>query len=200
MKPRRKLTFLLILSLLAISANAQRIGIKGGLSLAKMQENYTGTNLTTSNLTGFQAGLVIEGSVTESVFLNSGVLFSQKGTKLNIMGVNCDVPVNYVEVPVNLALKYDLGSAKLFAQAGPYAAIGLSAKMKAGGQEETIEFGSDSEDLKRFDAGIGFGCGIEIKKIQFGVNYDLGLMNISNDPDETSKNRALTISITLFLK
>jgi len=191
---KQKLIFICILSFALLNANAQRFGIKAGVALANGVYEYTETSISTVNLIGFQAGLIGEMPLSDALSVNSGVLFSQKGTKLSMLGVEIKFPVNYVEVPLNLAYKYDLGPLKLFAQAGPYLGVGLSAKVKSGGDEETIDFGSETDQMKRLDYGANFGGGIEIGAIQIGVNYGLGLANISNDPDETMKNGVLSFT------
>jgi hypothetical protein len=195
---KQKLTVICVLSILFANVNAQKIGIKAGLSLANAQYEYSGTAISTSNLIGVQVGLVGEVPISNDVSFNSGILFSQKGTKMNLLGVEINFPINCLEIPLNLDYKYDLGTAKLFAQAGPYLGIGLSAKMKGAGESETIDFGSGTDQMKRLDLGINFGAGIEIKKVQLGINYGLGLTNLSNDPDETMKNGVLSFSMGLF--
>ncbi len=195
---KQKLTLICVLSILISNANAQMIGIKAGLSLSNAQYEYTSTSISTSNLIGVQVGLIGEVPISNEIFLNSGVLFSQKGTKMSLLGVEVKFPINYLEIPFNLAYKYDMGTAKLFAQAGPYLGVGLSAKMKGGGEEETIDFGSDIDQMKKIDIGVNFGGGLEIKKIQLGINYGLGLTNLSNDPDELMKNGVLSLSVALF--
>lgn len=195
---KTKLIAVCILSLALINANAQRLGIKAGVSLAKGTYEYTNASFSTENLTGFHAGLIGEVPLSDNVFINTGALFSMKGTKLNVLGIGVDFSVNYVEIPLNLAYKYDLGPVKLFGQAGPYAGVGISAKMKGGGEEETLDFGSDSDQIKRIDYGVNFGAGVEIRKLILGVNYGLGLANMSNDPDETVKNGVLSISAGLW--
>ncbi|MGB4293177.1 MAG: porin family protein [Bacteroidales bacterium] len=196
---KQKLTLICVLSILLANVNAQKIGIKAGLSLANAQYEYSGTSISTSNLTGVQAGLIGEVIISNEIYFNSGILFSQKGTKMSLLGVEIDFPINYFEIPLNLAYKYDLGTVKLFAQAGPYFGIGLSAKMKGGGFEETIDFGSETDQIKRLDLGINFGAGIEIKKVRLGINYGLGLTNLSNDSDELMKNGVLSFSVGIFL-
>jgi len=195
---KQKLTLICILSISLVTANAQKIGIKAGLSLANAQYEYTESSISTSNLIGVQVGLIGEMPISNEIYLNSGILFSQKGTKLSILGVEVDFPINYLEIPLNLAYKYDLGSAKIFAQAGPSLGYGLSAKMKGGGDEETIDFGTETDQMKRLDFGVNFAAGLEIKVVQFGINYGLGLTNLSNDPDELMKNGVLTISIAVL--
>jgi len=195
---KQKLTLICVLSILLLNANAQKIGIKAGLSLANAQYEYTETSISTSNLIGVQAGLIGEVPISNDIYFNAGILFAQKGTKMSLLGLEIDFPINYLEIPLNFAYKYDLGTAKLFAQAGPYLGIGLSAKMKGGGEEETIDFGSENDQMKRVDIGINFAGGLEIKIIQLGVNYGLGLINLSNDPDELLKNGVLSISVAAF--
>ena len=192
---KQKLLLICFLSIISLSVNAQRLGIKAGISLAKANYEYTGTSISTSNLVGFQGGLIGEIPISEDLFLNSGVLFIQKGTKFSLMGLNVKFPINSIEIPLNLAYKYDMGGLKLFGQIGPYLGVGLSAKMEGGGELETIDFGSEIDQMKRIDIGANFGGGIEINKVQLGISYGLGLTNLSNDSDESLKNGALSISL-----
>ena len=85
---KQKLLLICFLSIISLSVNAQRLGIKAGISLAKANYEYTGTSISTSNLVGFQGGLIGEIPISEDLFLNSGVLFIQKGTKFRLMGLN----------------------------------------------------------------------------------------------------------------
>ena len=193
-----KLIILCVLSFAVVNANAQRLGLKAGVSLAKGKYEYTEASFSTENLTGFHAGLIGEVPLSDNLYLNTGALFSMKGTKISVLGIGVDFAVNYVEIPLNLAYKYDLGAVKLFGQAGPYAGVGISAKMKGGGEEETIDFGSDTDQLKRIDYGINVGAGVEIRKLIVGANYGMGLANMSNDPDEVMKNGVISLSIGLW--
>jgi hypothetical protein len=70
--------------------------------------------------------------------------------------------------------------------------------MKGAGQEETIDFGSETDQMNRLDFGLNFAAGLEIKSVQIGINYGLGLTNLSNDPDESMKNGVLSFSAVLF--
>lgn len=196
MKQRVLIIFGLCFAL--INANAQKIGVKAGLNLSDAKYEIFGTGISTSSLVGFHAGLICETALSESVYLNAAALYSMKGATISLLGAEADFPISYVEIPVNIAYKYDLGGAKLFAQVGPYAGIGISAKVKGAGGEETIDFGSAIDELKRFDFGANFGAGVEIMKVQLGVSYGLGLVNISNDPDESIKNGGLSFSVVLY--
>lgn len=194
----RKFFLTIVICLGFMYANAQNIGIRAGLNLANAAYQSGGVDLSTDNLTGFQVGIVNETEISSSLFFNTGLLFSQKGLKMNVFGTDVKIPINYLEVPLNLAYKYDLGEAKLFVQAGPYAGIGLSAKAKNGDQEQEIEFGSNDDELKRLDVGLNFGAGVEIEAIQIGVGYGLGLINLENADETSAKNRVLSITATYF--
>jgi len=194
----KKIVLTAIVCLGFMGAHAQNIGIKAGLNLANAKIESGDVSLSTENLTAFQIGLVGEFEITEPLYFNTGLLFSQKGTKMNVFGVEVKMPINYFEIPLNLAYKYDLGGAKLYAQGGPYLGFGLSAKAKSGSEEEEIEFGGDDDELKRTDVGLNFGAGIEIESLQIGVNYGLGLVNLENDEDAYAKNRVFSITAAYF--
>lgn len=109
---------------------------------------------------------------------------------------------------------------KLFVKGGPYFAYGIGGKtkiegltMKGGGQTITIGYDAmmdmmrdldidlsqaeqegDTFDknggLKRFDAGIGCGVGMEFSQISVTIGYDLGLTNISRDTEKYKNQNA----------
>ena len=62
--------------------------------------------------------------------------------------------------------------------------------------DEKIEFGSDEEDMNRFDFGLGFGAGVQFEDIQVGLGYNLGLANLSNADKITTRNNGLTFTLT----
>ncbi len=123
----------------------------------------------------------------------------------------------YLELPVNIVGKIPLGSnSNIFFGAGPYGAMGIGGKYKVTGEvlgfnyskEDGITFSNDdptngqngeSGDLKRFDFGLNFLAGIEIKHITLNANYGLGLVNIKpgskNNDNDKYKNRVFSLSV-----
>lgn len=196
----KKFTLFFVTIILVSVLNAQRVGIKGGLVFANAQYELYKTAITTSSLTGGQIGVVTETPLSSELYLSSGLLYSKKGTKISFQGIEGEFPIEYLEIPLSLTFKYDLGASKLFAQAGPYVGVGLSAKIKSGTNVDNIEFGSDVDQMKKIDFGFNFGGGIEIKKVQLGINYGLGIVNLSNDPDELMKNGVLSLSLAVFFR
>ena len=87
---------------------------------------------------------------------------------------------------------------------GSYIGIGLSGTIKGEvivdglttSQEIDIEWGSDIDsDFKRMDFGLIIGAGVELNSIQIGLNYSLGLANISPQTNVKVNNRVLGISV-----
>ena len=64
-------------------------------------------------------------------------------------------------------------------------------------RDSDINWGSsEGDNLKRFDFGLAFGAGVEIKSFRLGISYELGLTNLSVTQIDGSKisNRVLGIS------
>jgi len=192
---KSKLILLLFLALLVQTTNAQFFGIKGGVNLASLNFSEDMENSIKSIL-GFHFGPVAEFELQESLCLNTGLLFSVKGAKMEYGNEDASTSLNYLEIPLNVAYKFSLGeSSNFFVQAGPYLAYALSGKTKYGDESEDIDFEEDG--MKRMDFGLGVGLGIELGPIVPSVSYQLGLSNLNDDSedDTTVKNKVLQFSI-----
>ena len=169
----------LILSALLLlgigQANAQvRLGVKGGLNIASV--HFSSDVLQADNVTGFQVGPMIEGSLPlVDVGFDAAILYAQKGLETKTVGGEKTTLKNdYIDVPVNLKWKLGLPVAKLYLTAGPY--VGF----RVGGNKIWELSGSmvDQVKTKSFSAGLNFGAGVElISHLQVGLSYGLGLTN-----------------------
>lgn len=198
---------LALIAILAIglgSVNAQdnlRWGVTAGMNVSNLK--ITGLD----NRVGFHAGVKAElglPQVTEGAYMDFGALLSLKGAKVD-GGTVGSFNFNpwYLEIPVHVGYKFAItDNFTLFANAGPYVAIGLFGKVKIKGEiadEFESEFGTSSENIfgddafKRFDFGLGLKAGAEInKKFQVSIGYDFGLVETL---DVGTKNRNLMISL-----
>lgn len=175
--------------------NAQVLGLKGGLSFAKGRYVLYEFEASTGNLFGFNTGIVGEVPLSDALALGSGISLIKKGTKSDVY----KIPVRYLEFPLNLVYRADFITWKLFAQAGPYVGVGISARKKSNVTDK-IEFGPEPSQYKRMDAGINFGGGFEINNLQIGVNYGYGFSNISHAYSEVIRNRVLSVSAVYYLE
>ena len=224
--------FFVVLVALAVTASIAHaqlnFGARAGFNLTNMSWKYDGkdvdlfaeilSGITGNNVEisqkfrpGFQIGLVADYALTDAISIQPGILFAQQGYKVNesidFMGQKIDfkasINLNYIQIPINVQYKMDMGGMNLILQAGPYLGFGLGGKMKfeASGQseEEDIKFGSGDEHmLKPLDLGLGLGAGLQFGAIQVGLGYNLGLANIVNDDDSKFKvkNNGLALTLT----
>ncbi|MGE5521798.1 MAG: porin family protein [Candidatus Dadabacteria bacterium] len=213
-------------------ANAQgSTQIRGGVNFANVSINENGRVDKANQLTSFQVGII--GNLplgSDAISLQPGLLFTGKGSKVEkgIAGQTGYFKQTfnpmYIEVPLNVVLKTDLGSTtKFFVGAGPYIAAGVAGKVKTEGShlltgnysyDSDIRFSNDDPTtlnqeegtglgvVRRFDYGLNGTAGIEGKTTVVGVNYGLGLAKLqsgsNSNTDNNNKNRV--ISVTLGFK
>ena len=210
----KKVTFcfaFIFFVLYAFQASAQfTFGIKAGLNLANMIDKDDSQTYSTDykTKTGFHIGVTGEYAISDNFFVEPGLLISTKGFRIEQDGIKFSANLNYIELPINAMYKIDMGSAKIFILAGPYLAYAVSGKYKADQavlgdnedqKEQKINIGSDKgkDDIKGFDFGLNFGAGLQYNAITFGLQYGLGLANLSLYTDNGSlmKNNVIGISL-----
>lgn len=192
----KKRLIIICLGCICISVvNAQILGLKGGLSFAKGRYVLYEFETSTGSLFGVNTGILGEVPLSDALSLGLGISLIKKGTKSDVY----KIPVRYLEFPLNLVYRADFVTWKLFAQAGPYVGVGISARKKSNVTDK-IEFGSEASQFKRIDAGINFGGGFEINNLQIGVNYGYGFLNISRAYREVIRNRVFSVSAVYYIE
>ena len=233
---------LLLLTAVAITSSASMqaqvknlnpggIYIKVGLSLSNISVNTNGTVNDAKTLTTFHAGIVGDIPLLPILSLQAGLSLNGKGAKSEYYADNNNKNDNYIkakfnplylELPVNLVLKFPIGdNSRFFIGAGPYAAIGIGGKTKtdvkilgvSSSSDENITFNNDNpttsqqEDasftrVRKFDYGVNALAGIETGKLLLGVNYGLGLTKINSNGDNNSndKNKYRVFSVSVGFK
>lgn len=190
------------------SAKAQ-VYIQGGVNLANITKTTSGQTEDNNMLTTFNAGILGRFGLSKVVDLESGLLFTGRGSKANTYYSSGNTTDNYVktkfnpfyiEVPLNVVVRVPLQKTHgLFFHAGPYAAIGVAGKSTtdqkiigiSSHSENTIQYANDNpftsrqEDaayykLKRFDFGVNIGGGFDLGKILLKANYGYGLTKINS--------------------
>ena len=163
--------------------------------------NYGGANSTLADYkkstNGIQAGVSFQAGITPAFSLVSGLYFMRKGGKLKagnpLTTTESSLRLNTLELPVLARLH--LG--KFYMNAGPSIAYNLSGKNTMGDMSTKLYFNNSGEGVKRFDAGVQIGGGVEFpfkqKRIALDIRYNYGLTNISYDKE--IHNRAIMISV-----
>jgi hypothetical protein len=116
----------------------------------------------------------------------------QKGYKNDGFSVR----MTYLELSQKILYNYQLADkSSLYGGLGPYIAYGIGGKSKGSGGFSESSFGG-ADGYKRFDAGLRIGVGYYLNNgLDFQINYDLGLTNISPAPDFTSHTRSFGFSV-----
>lgn len=187
---------LLLFSVVAAAQNSPfTFGVKAGANLS----NFSGKGVDNPEVRfGFNVGVTVDYSITENIFLSSGLEYTSKGTKVNYMDIDLEngasevigvgkFSANYLQLPLHVGYRLPVTDAfKLNFHAGPYIAYGVGGKLKISNiilsEYDDIEKEHDTFSdltLKKFDFGLGLGVGAEFGKINVGLGYDLGLLNIS---------------------
>jgi len=194
------LVFLILFTVLAPQTFAQKrrktgndisIGLLGGINIQNFYgKNSNGENLNYNLMPGFHAGANINLPVGPDIFIQPGLLFSFKGARQEILTDQIrTTKLYYIEVPLNLLYRPQLGDGHILLGCGPYGAYGIK------GKEINSTYGTvpikflNKADLsddsyiyyKPFDAGINILVGYEMfDGIFINLNTQLGLLKINS--------------------
>jgi len=220
--------FTLTISYSAFSQQSRAI-LKAGVNLANVSVTDNGNIDDANMLTSFQVGLVGDIHVTSLLYFQPGLVFTGKGSKIEIGRPSENLYMKqtsnpfYIEVPANLVVKLPFNNeSHFFVGAGPYGAIGIAGKAKSdanvlgftSSSEHNIEFSNDDPStfgaeegaglgvLKRFDYGLNGIIGIEGKKLVLSAGYGLGLAKLQSGSNsgEDNNNKHRVLSFTVGVK
>ncbi len=185
-------------------------GVRAGLNVASMTSKEDGASYSMDSRATFHAGFAYEQPLLRALplYLETGLYLSGRGSTIKEEGDKWKYNMLYLQVPVSIGWRFNLGSVSLQPAVGAYYGLGIHGKMKytgaEGGSFKIDVFKDDevrgvdvSQRFKRSDVGLRFGVGAAISKHYYvGAGYDLGLLNIYKDSDEAKvKNRSFFISL-----
>lgn len=178
-----KKTILVIVLLLAVSANMQaqllQIGLKAGLNYA----NFSGTQIQTDAITSYHAGLIAEIKLLDKFAIQPELLYSTQGASYDNAGTEFKNELGYIAIPV-LAKIYLSKSFSL--ELGPQASFLLSEKDNF-----------NASDSNTFDFAVDAGLSFKVtKNIFLQGRYVLGLSEVSTTAE--TKNSVFQLSAGLM--
>lgn len=199
----KRISIIVLLMLFSSVSFSQHIGYKGGLTLSKMQINSESINGNSGAKAGFIGGLVAEFPIKKSIILDTSLNIKSLGASIQNNLANEHWQIYYLDFDVLCGYEYKLKHIELFAEGGMYMAYGLNGVKKSGG-EPSLYMALDSgneKDLKPFDFGLVFSAGTYYKRWKLSIQYQPGMLNLSNVSNESIKNRVGIITLTyLFTK
>jgi opacity protein-like surface antigen len=202
-------------------AKPVHFGVVAGLNLAKLAFDPEVPGSDLKMRTAFQAGVMVDYSVSPMIAIGTGLNYSMKGVKSSVTeeGVDVDLTtkLSYFTIPALVKFRFGTETGpRPFLMVGPELGLLLSAKEKgeASGGRASVSAEVDVKDyFETLDFGVLGGAGVEMPLtpqvtglVQAG--YDLGLMDVSKestvampakaeDANATVKNRTIFISVGL---
>lgn len=201
---KKLFTLLTLVTLTSSISSAQaQFGATAGLNMANIAggdvDNEWGMKM------GMHFGLSANINLSDDMTLNTGALYSTKGSQMKESGMELVINLSYIQIPLNISFPV---SEQMSLMAGPYIALLMSAEAKA-----TVDLGIDTnvevidlkEDTRSMDYGINIGAGFAVTEA-FSINagYQIGLASLDpdgtgvviSDDDDSVKNSNIHIGMT----
>ncbi len=217
-------TLILILFVLQPRVSGQMKGVKadagirfgvlaGGGVHTFIGENYWGDNLNNKLNPGLHAGANVILPVFGDLWIQPGVNLSMKGSRQHIVIDNITKTTNlgYVEVPLLILYRPQLGDGHLLFGAGPFGAYGLlgNERTKIGSvtTELKVRFKDNATDepatyvyYRGIDAGAAALVGYELYNGLFAhLNGQIGLLKLNSEyglPNDQTTKKNLGFSLS----
>ena len=202
----KKLFLTLAVACLGLTASAQekgdiRFGVVAGMNVSNI------TDMEYDSRIGFHVGVKAEYNLSENLYGNAGVIFSQKGNKYSKGGKEETNNPGYIEVPINFGYRYKISDGvSVFGETGPYLAFGICGKHKEeydGDEYDDYEYDDyetkadffDNDEASKFDFGWGVKVGVEASKFQIAVGYEYGITKVFDVKGSSPHNSNLMVSV-----
>ena len=119
--------------------------------------------------------------------LQPEVLYSQKGCMFAGSGLRYDI--DYVEVPLKVMYRLHMAQVKPFGFVAPYGAYAI--RLAENGNRTSNDVFSNQ--IQKWDYGVGAGAGFDVWKIQLSFKYTWGFAQVAKETF-TIRNKVFTIS------
>jgi len=169
-----------------VQAQHINIGIKGGLNAYTiLGDNNEGYNPKL----GYNVGLLGHIHINSNYAIQPEVVYSVQGTAYKIGGVDNNLKLNYVNIPLNFQYMFDNG---FRLQAGPQLGILTSANLVVGDNVTDLK-----ANYKSTDIGVTVGMSYVKPSTGFGIDirYNYGLTNINSTGTINSYNRGAQLGL-----
>lgn len=134
-------------------------------------------------------GVVADIHLTTYLYLQPGLMLTTKGGKEG----NSRLWLGYFELPVLLSLGLPINNeVNVRFNAGPTIAMG-TVSVKSQNYLNGINLFAEDYGLRRFNAGLIIGGGVELGHLYLGLFYEFGLYNISHDGDLKTNSLAFAL-------
>lgn len=189
--------FVLGLALFSGKAEAQTVGLRGGVNFHNLTgKDNNGYEFTNKLVPRLHAGVNLSIPVATDFVVRPELVYAEKGAK---SPAGNDYKLSYIEVPVNLIYQPALGRGRLMLGFGPYVGFGVGGKVDfTNGAEHDVKFEENVVNpspstayYRKTDAGLNVLGGYDFGKMSLQLNAQLGLMNIYPEFNGVQSNASL---------
>ena len=198
-------------------AQKSNLYVKGGLNLSNIssinQSNYDDVK----TITGYHVGALLSIPLRNTIFIQPGLLISEKGSKMtkgketDSVWFEATAKPLYIELPVSLVstIVTQNPNISFYVGGGLYAAFGIGGnnkgKYQTGGStvtfDDKIKFNEESTSpadystwaglghMKTFDIGFISSVGMDAGKFSLNLAYSYGFLSVANEKETDDKNR-----------
>ena len=172
-----------------------------GMNISNFRQPNSLVDGLTDPKAGFNLGVRGEYMLPScyGVFVNLGVNYTMKGAKMDVAAslpddYSCTVKFRpcYIEIPLHVGYRFNvLDNLGVFADFGPYFAIGVNGKEKTEFEGDAVEdyskkFFRNSKmilgEIQRYDFGLGFRVGAEYANHHsLNFSFDWGVTDMYRD-------------------
>jgi hypothetical protein len=211
---KRSISILVLATMLCINtteaqqAKKNTEGITFGIRFGGNMNKITGKDSKGGSLKeyfkiGANVGVNLEIPIAANLYFQPGLLVTNKGSKrkevIGTQSLTSTTYITYIEVPLNVLYKANLGTGKLLVGVGPYLSYAVLGQFKQDpGTNEKIRFKNTVKNtdpnlpyLKAFDAGLSILAGYQFKNrfsVQLNGQFGLAKINPKYADEPTDKS------------
>lgn len=170
-----------------------KVGIKAGMNYSNVYSE-SGDDFVADGKAGFAGGVFVSIPLNQLVGIQPELMYSQKGFKGDVLGIDYKATFNYLDLPVHLQIK---PTENISILAGPQFSYLLSSKYELGSLSAVNE--KDLEDDNN-RATVGISAGVDFTLQNFLISargsWDLSKMNKDNNTSDINyKNQVLQVTL-----
>ncbi|MBK9256526.1 MAG: PorT family protein [Saprospiraceae bacterium] len=185
---------LLLCFTFVLNKGYSQFSVRAGINSSNEKYSAEGNSISFSSKLGFHVGIMTHAKLSEKLSFRPGLLYSQRGSKIELFQTEVTHNLNYLDIPLSFTYHVKSQDNGLFIEFGPNIQYLLSATATAEGETEDVKDGQNNLDL-----GVIIGTGYNInERFGIGFNYNLGLLSNAKEIDDIDsvKNTNLSLYLT----
>lgn len=181
------------------AAQQLQAGARAGVNLANVSVDGDDSSPSFDTRTGLVAGAFVTWQALSWLQVQPEVLYTAKGASLEQDGIDAQLLLDYLEVPLLARVTRRVSGTPVYVVAGPALAWRLRAKSRAAfsGATEEIDL---ADDVESFDLGIVAGGGVDVGRFVIDARYTFGVRDIDADRTDAVSMRNRVLSLTAGFK